>query len=248
MSKLATVHLKPGGAAVNGIELHSVSLSADANHEFFEGDMPDPAWTHTDGAGHFHAYDADGKLPTVGTRFVQVPCDGTCGGVCDDQGFTKAVHVCVLCEDPVEPRTRHGMQHIPAGPPVYTAEVTGPTSLAGFDGDTVSFVCDAGFGTGRMVVREVTMSSHFDQARAVIELRKLHHRYGTRVQQAQTEKRANLTRAIMAGAEAVRKPWEDLPEVERAAFVRDFATLAAARAITAALPLLGLDADGEILP
>lgn len=135
-----------------------------------------------------------------------------------------------------------------AGPTVYTAEVTGPLGLAGFDTEEVNFTCDAGFGLGALEVREVMQSVDFDCVTASIRLKTLHHRLGTRAQQRQTEPRANLTKAILAGAKAIREPWESLPEAERVEFVKDFASLAAARAIEAALPLLGLDEDGGLLP
>lgn len=247
---MSTIHIPNHQGVVNGVGLYSVTMHSESPYETYDSDVPDPAWTFTDAAGHFHAYDSDGKLPTLNMVATHLDCDGTCGGVCDGDGYSRTDYQCLLCDEYVVPATRTGVVRVnTASDPLLTIEVTGPSALAGFDGDMVSFSCAAGFGSGILRVVEVTMSSSSDYARAEIALRTpLYRRYGTSVQQAPREPRANLTKAILAGAKAVREPWESLPEEACAEFVRDFATLAAQRAITAALPLLGLDADGEILP
>lgn len=238
----------PFPGSVNGVALYSVAVRATRHQEMYEGQVPDATWTFIDASGHFHAYDSDGKLPTLNSRRVIKDCDGTCGDLCGGDGFSDTVYECPLCEAPVEPRTRFGFQRMPARPELL-AEVVGPKELAAFDGDAVSFVSGDGFGTGILNVLAVTMSHDGDQAEAEIVLRTpLHRRYGTTMQQVAQEPRVNLTKAFLAGAKAVREPWESLPEASRAEFVRDFATLAATRAITAALPLLGLSEEGEILP
>ena len=245
---MATFALSPVGASVNGIELYSLELDVSRDVETFDDEsLPDPTWTFTDAEGHFFAWDADGKLHNLTKRNIAMECDDSCGGTCDGAGYVKVVRECMLCGAPVEPGMRRGTRTIP-GETLYVAHVTGPVRLAALDGETVSFVCAEGFGFGRLDVREVVYSNATDSASVVITIATLYRRYGTRAQRREDVKRANLTRAILAGAEAVRKPWEDLPEAERAGFVRDFATLAASRAITAALPHLGLNEDGEVLP
>jgi hypothetical protein len=64
---------------------------------------PDPAWQHTDPAGHFHAFDHEGGLPTLDVVYEHVDCDGSCGGACEDEGYTTSRYECVACRAPVEP-------------------------------------------------------------------------------------------------------------------------------------------------
>lgn len=247
MSRLATSSLTTMGT-VNGIGLFALSLTASTDAEFFDAQMPDPTWTFTDGAGHFHAYDSAGKLPTLGRVVTHLDCDGTCGGVCDGEGYSKIEYQCPLCDEYVKPRTVRGQRHV-SGPTIYTAQASGPRDLMDLHEQVVSFTCEAGyFGSGTLIVTGVTSSSTHDEVHIEVVLREAHERYGTRAQRMRREPRANLTQAILAGAKAVRGPWESLPEESRAEFLHDFATLAAARAITAALPLLGLDENGEVLP
>lgn len=247
---MSTIHIPNHQGVVNGVGLYSVTMHSESPYETYDSDVPDPAWTFTDAAGHFHAYDSDGKLPTLNMVATHLDCDGTCGGVCDGDGYSRTDYQCLLCDEFVVPATRRGRVQVNmASEPLVTIEVTGPASLAGFDGEMVSFSCAAGFGSGELRVVEMTMSSSGDYALAQIDMRTpLYRRYGTQMQREVREPRANLTQAILAGAKAVREPWESLSEESRAEFLRDFATLAAARAISAALPLLGLDTDGEILP
>lgn len=60
---------------------------------------PDPAWEFSDNHGHFHAFAADGKLPTLSTE--QVPCDGACG----DPEHTVTKYSCLICGQEIEPRS-----------------------------------------------------------------------------------------------------------------------------------------------
>jgi hypothetical protein len=247
---MSAIHIPDHQGVVNGIGLYSVSMHADLP-KMYEADVPDPAWTFTDSAGHFHAYDSDGKLPTLSAVLTHVDCDGSCGGICDGDGYSRTERQCPLCDEYVVPATRRGLVRVDTrSDPLMTIEVTGPASLAGFDGDVVSFSCDGRFGSGVLSVTQVTTSFSYDEARATIDMRTpLYRRYGTQMQQTVREPRANLTRAILAGAKAVRAAWGALPQgVPADDFTIDFSALAADRAITAALPLLGLDADGEILP
>lgn len=247
---MSTVHIPNHQGVVNGVGLYSVSMHAESPYGTYDSDVPDPAWAFTDAAGHFHAYDSDGKLPTLTRVLNHVDCDGSCGGVCDGAGYSRTEYQCPLCDEYVVPATRKGRVAVNTREPLVTVEVTGPTTLAGFDGEMVSFSCAAGFGSGELRVVEMTMSSSADYALAQIDMRTpLYRRYGTRMQQEVREPRANLTQAILAGAQAVRAAWGALPRgVPADDFTIDFSALAATRAITAALPLLGLDGDGEILP
>jgi hypothetical protein len=52
---------------------------------------PDHSWSHTDAAGHFHAYDHEGNLPTL--RFVR-------------RKRKPSVYRCLLCNKKVVPAVR----------------------------------------------------------------------------------------------------------------------------------------------
>lgn len=73
--------------------------------------MPDPKWTFTDSHGHEHRWASterednvrDAALPTLTKSWVDVPCDGSCGGVCGGEGYSEIVWHCTACGDPVEP-------------------------------------------------------------------------------------------------------------------------------------------------
>jgi hypothetical protein len=79
------------------------------------GSIPDRAWIHVDAAGHFHAWAADETLPTLTEHHEQQPCDGSCGGVCEGEGYTVTTWTCRICTEPVEPGTIPGphTRHMP---------------------------------------------------------------------------------------------------------------------------------------
>lgn len=87
------------GTVVLNIEVERVDVTA--RYE------PDPEWTFTDAAGHFHAYsfnDRHTTLPTVSYVTVHEPCNG-----CDDdncEGFERREYHCYICNELVEPKTR----------------------------------------------------------------------------------------------------------------------------------------------
>jgi len=62
---------------------------------------PDPRWTYVDAAGHWHAYDKGGGLPTLRSETQHVECDNADHGVCD--GYERTVHRCVVCGEAVTP-------------------------------------------------------------------------------------------------------------------------------------------------
>lgn len=93
---------------------------------------PDPGWEYTDPAGHWHAFAdppdlfdrrpgqvaAAEQLPTLRTRVVDLPCDGSCGGVCGGEGYTATRYDCRACGAPVEPRWIPDMDARERGVPV----------------------------------------------------------------------------------------------------------------------------------
>ncbi len=66
------------------------------------GPKADPLWTAVDSAGHFHARSGDG-YPTLRSREIPVPCDGSCGGLCEGQGTSRTEWSCRICREVVEP-------------------------------------------------------------------------------------------------------------------------------------------------
>jgi hypothetical protein len=64
---------------------------------------PDLKWQHVDEAGHFHAYDDDGKLPTLVKKSLHKNCDGEQCGDLDCDGYDVTWHECQLCEKEIKP-------------------------------------------------------------------------------------------------------------------------------------------------
>lgn len=93
-------------------------LIIEQNYEVIRSNIatkPDQRWEHIDSHGHFHAYDQDGKLPTLVTRPRHVDCDGSCGGVCDGEGYNITEWFCAICDEQIEPGQvdDHGPHRIP---------------------------------------------------------------------------------------------------------------------------------------
>ena len=67
---------------------------------------PDPEWSMVDALGHFHAWDADGKLPTLKAVSVHQPCAGGCGHDDDGcDGYDTTEHRCLICDQTVAPQS-----------------------------------------------------------------------------------------------------------------------------------------------
>lgn len=68
---------------------------------------PDPAWEHVDGQGHYHAWTADGELPTLTARTEHRPCDGVhrfpMAEPCE--GYDVTLYACSVCDEDIEPGT-----------------------------------------------------------------------------------------------------------------------------------------------
>jgi hypothetical protein len=71
---------------------------------------PDPQWEFIDPAGHFHAYDTDGELPTLVTRDRHVDCglshadDDLYGdGQHDCEGYDVREYFCQICDEQIKP-------------------------------------------------------------------------------------------------------------------------------------------------
>lgn len=66
---------------------------------------PDMRWQFVDAEGHWHAFslDRDEQLPTLTWKTIPVPCDGSCGGVCEGEGTTRTEYRCRICDEVIEP-------------------------------------------------------------------------------------------------------------------------------------------------
>jgi hypothetical protein len=64
---------------------------------------PAMSWTVIDDQGHFHAYDDKGELPTLIARGRHIECDGSCGGVCEGEGYDIVEYFCAICGQQIEP-------------------------------------------------------------------------------------------------------------------------------------------------
>jgi hypothetical protein len=93
------------------------------------GPVPDPKWEHIDTNGHYHARDLDEKTyPTLTTRMEHIDCDGSCGGTCDDEGFTVVRYHCAVCDEEVKPGLIDGPHSLTLpGLKSWSATVEGPS-------------------------------------------------------------------------------------------------------------------------
>lgn len=113
-----------GQASINSSEFYPAEVRFDANVEHIISETatkPDPAWEHTDSNGHFHAFAEDGKTPTLERYSVHVDCDGSCGGVCEGEGYDETHWKCAICGEEVEPRFIPDEEARTTGIPVVTS-------------------------------------------------------------------------------------------------------------------------------
>jgi hypothetical protein len=158
--------LTPSRVFVDNIPLHgTLSIEDDAQTAQTDAPSPDPRWTFVDSAGHFHARDSKGGLPTLVSKPEHVDCDGSCGGVCGGEGYTVVRCCCVICGEEVVPGTVPGPREVVVNrrrswkvsvvnAPMSMAdrvsvrfEVSGSPPMFG-----VARVCDGTFQSGEMDV------------------------------------------------------------------------------------------------
>jgi hypothetical protein len=94
-----------GGDPVLVTELHQQNETVEIRS--LTATEPDPTWTHTDAAGHFHAWTRDRGLPTLRVTSRHVDC-GDPGCACGGEGYDVPEHRCIGCDAIVEPRRRPG--------------------------------------------------------------------------------------------------------------------------------------------
>ncbi|MBO4272370.1 hypothetical protein [Microbispora triticiradicis] len=93
-------------ASINNGQEWPCDVTIEQDVEYVRSELamkPDPGWEFIDDAGHFHAFAEDGELPTLNSERVDVPCDGSCGGVCQGEGYTELRWTCRICEQEVKP-------------------------------------------------------------------------------------------------------------------------------------------------
>lgn len=74
--------------------------------------QPNLRWTFTDASKHFHAYDAEGNLPTLDRETVHVPC--SCD-TCEGEGFHEIHYYCRICREEIAPGTDFGPHEVTIG-------------------------------------------------------------------------------------------------------------------------------------
>lgn len=94
-------------ASINGGEFYPAEVQVRESFEMVRSESavkPDPEWEHTDSNGHFHAFAGDEKTPTLTRYDVQIACDGSCGDVCEGEGYSEPRWKCAICGEAVEPQ------------------------------------------------------------------------------------------------------------------------------------------------
>jgi hypothetical protein len=117
-----------------GIEREMIDVSTATG-----GTLPDPKWEYVDVNGHWHAYTADDKLPTLGAHVRHVDCDGihAFGDQLDEEceGYDVTEYRCRICLDLVEPHRipdgTAGMRQFAPGRTSWWAEVVTPRVIDG---------------------------------------------------------------------------------------------------------------------
>jgi hypothetical protein len=98
---------------VDDVPLHGMlSVENDVETAWTDLAEPDPRWTFVDSAGHFHARNAEGELPTLVSRPEHVDCDGSCGGQCGGEGYTAVHWHCAICGEEAVPGTVPGPHEV----------------------------------------------------------------------------------------------------------------------------------------
>lgn len=87
----------------NRLRIVDLSVSIDVERVRSErAVLPDLFWETADPAGHWHRW-VDGTLPTCRKGSRHVPCDGSCGGICEGEGYDVTEWRCLQCDAVIEP-------------------------------------------------------------------------------------------------------------------------------------------------
>lgn len=102
---------------------------------------PSMSWVETDAAGHVHAYNEKGELPTLVGQLVHIDCNDVHTGVLDDpdepcEGYDVTEWHCAICDQEIKPqrlpdpgpKTMPGRRtwHVTVRPP---KEITGKVTV-----------------------------------------------------------------------------------------------------------------------
>lgn len=102
-----SINWAPAQAGI--IDIHQEWINASS----WSATKPDPKWVHVDQLGHFHAWDDDGKLPTldIKTRRIEfepaVESEDDGRAAYDDDeadGYDERFYACRICGDEIEPK------------------------------------------------------------------------------------------------------------------------------------------------
>jgi hypothetical protein len=111
----------------NGPPLYGVlDVQQDVRWESSALPRPNPRWQYTDANGHYHAHAEDDRerYPTLEAVVEQAACDGSCGGVCDGEGYSVTRYFCLICREEILPGTLSGPYRFPVpGLKSWTVEV-----------------------------------------------------------------------------------------------------------------------------
>lgn len=92
---------------INGNPALSGELSLDQAYERVtsSGQSPNPRWEFTDANGHYHAHsdDKDDRYPTLARHVEHAECDGSCGGMCNGEGYHVTRYTCRACNAEIKP-------------------------------------------------------------------------------------------------------------------------------------------------
>ena len=159
----SSIVLDPAGCFVDRVPLRVVEVVARTEVTAFTGSDADHGWHEWDQNGHFHAWTAEGQLPTLRTEWHLDDCDEPdCTGQCydaeadNDHVRTEARRACKLCGVYVVPMMRHNAQVTRRGLTSYSVRLVGGGELLNLVGREVTFTCSAGFGMGSLWVDETS--------------------------------------------------------------------------------------------
>ncbi len=130
------MQLRVDECLINGASVECSDFSVERNTEYVDVgtcSKPDPEWSFTDAAGHFHAYDKDGHVPPIEPVIIEsYYCED-----CRDE-HDEYQRQCLLCHEHIKPGTKSlwGKRIPGQTTTTHTIEVVGQVS----PGDRVSVV------------------------------------------------------------------------------------------------------------
>jgi len=162
MTSTATIR---GTGYLNGVEMDMAELTVIHEVEtlWSHGPRADPDWSYVDEAGHFHAAHKVKQdsvtYPTLKSESIAMPCNGSCGGVCEGEGYTSIKRTCQICREEIVPAVIRGdYQFSIPRRTNWTAKVTGLSSGALNGLQSLRLVCEGTEFFGVVSVAGLTTS------------------------------------------------------------------------------------------